>query len=312
MAKCVVIGGNGFIGSHLCDELVRRGHSVLSFDRFSSEPRFVEREIEVLEGDFLNRDDLKRALRGADFVFHFLSLTTPASAESDPTLDVRTNVSQSIELLQIAADERAQRVIYASTGGAIYGDGGDPVKDEDSATSPVSPYAIGKLAVEHYLRYFKQTRGLNHTTLRISNPYGPRQPAHRKQGLIPIALRRVRDGLPILLYGDGSMVRDFIFVTDVAYYAARIAENQPMFPVYNVGSGTGYTISQIVAAIEEVVGRSVEVDRRDVPPTYVAKVVLSTGRLRREFADGDHRDTPLMEGIELTWRSILAEGQGES
>lgn len=306
MANCVVVGGNGFIGSHLCDQLVRRGHSVRAFDRYSSEPRFIEPGIVVDEGDFLNRDDLLRAVRGAEFVFHFLSLTTPATAESDPTLDVRTNVSQSIELLQLAASEQVRRVVFASTGGAIYGDGGDQAKNEDALPNPVSPYAIGKLTVEHYLRYFRQTRGLGYTILRISNPYGPRQPAHRKQGLIPIALRRVRDGQPIVRYGDGSMVRDFIYVTDVARYAARIAEVDPKHSVYNVGSGVGYSLNQIIGAIAEVVGGQIVVEERDVPPTYVEKVVLATDRLQREFADGS-RDIQLLDGIELTWRAILAE-----
>ena len=192
MAKALVIGANGFIGSHLVDGLAAAGHEVTAFDRFSSgAPTFGRDAATVRVADFLNRGDLESAVAGQDLVFHFLSTTTPATAESDPTLDIRTNLVQSVELLDACAAAGVRHFYFASTGGAIYGPQGFDSYAEVDRTLPISPYAIGKLAIEQYLGYFGATRGLTSTVFRISNPYGPRQHPQKKQGLIPIALRQI-------------------------------------------------------------------------------------------------------------------------
>ncbi len=148
MSGVLVVGGNGFLGSHVVDELVARGHSVSVFDRFSAGVvRYAAKGVSRIVGDVLNRADLAAAVPGHEFLFHFVSTTTPASAEDDPTLDIRTNVPASIELFRLAADAGVRRVFFASTGGAIYGDQGVDLMDEDLVPRPISPYAIGKLAI---------------------------------------------------------------------------------------------------------------------------------------------------------------------
>ena len=123
MASILVVGGNGFIGSYVVDALAARGHDVAVFDRFGdSRPRYVATGVEAIAGDFLNVGELRAAVRDREIVLHFLSTTDPASAEDDPTLDIRTNVTSSIELFEICVDEGVQKVYFASTGGAIYGD----------------------------------------------------------------------------------------------------------------------------------------------------------------------------------------------
>ena len=156
MARALVIGGNGFLGSYIVDELAARGHSVTVFDRFSGDAaRFESAGITRVVGDFLNQADVARAVKGQEWVFHFLSTTTPASADDDPTVDVRTNIASSIDLLTQCVRAGVSRVFYASTGGAIYGQRSGPAT-EDSLPAPISPYAIGKLAIEGYLRYFQR------------------------------------------------------------------------------------------------------------------------------------------------------------
>jgi UDP-glucose 4-epimerase len=173
VARCVVVGGNGFLGSYMVDELVAQGHEVTAFDRFSaSTPAYTASGVRTVVGDFLNTADLHDMLGGQDYVFHFLSTTTPASAEDDPSLDVRTNVSQSVQMLELAVEAGVSKVYFASTGGAIYGDQDAPLIGEDSLPVPVSPYAIGKQAIEGYLRYFHRKHGLESVSFRISNPYG--------------------------------------------------------------------------------------------------------------------------------------------
>lgn len=303
MSSVLVVGGNGFIGSHVVDELASRGHTVTVFDRFSAnQVRYEATKVRRIAGDVLNRADLAAAVPGHEYVVHLVSTTTPASAEDDPTLDLRTNLPASIDLFQRAADSGVRRVLFASTGGAIYGDQDVDLMHEGLAPRPISPYAIGKLAAEGYLRYFQRRSGLESVALRISNPYGLRQPVGRRQGVIPIFLNALASGRPITVLGDGSMVRDFIAVTDVARMLVDIVEGEPKHAVYNIGSGRGITVGDLVATIERVVGRNVSVEHRPVPATFVRRVVLDTSRFRAEF--GERRIVELEDGIRAMWTAV--------
>lgn len=306
MAKCLVIGGNGFLGSYIVDELVARGHDVTAFDRFSSStgaatvhPTYTSAGVRHIVGDFLAVGDLKKALAGQDYIFHFLSTTTPVTAENDPSLDVRTNVSQTVTLLELAVEAGVSCVYFASTGGAMYGDVEVDRIDETVAPEPVSPYAIGKLAIEGYLRYFSRRFGLASVSFRISNPYGPRQHPGKKQGVIPIFLDRIANGAPVTVFGDGSMVRDYIFATDAARLIVDTVGHDTTHPIYNIGSGVGTSVSEVIDIASDITGAEIEVHARPQPPTFVDRVVLDMSRYETEF--GAVNLTPLREGIELTW-----------
>jgi UDP-glucose 4-epimerase len=300
----VVIGANGFIGSHLVDALAGNGYRVRAFDRFSSsEPTFESTGVEIVRGEFLSRADLEAAVRGQDYVVHMLSTTTPATAESDPTLDIRTNLAQTVELLEASVAANVSQFYFASTGGAIYGQQGKAAYAESDRALPLSPYGIGKLTIEHYLDYFRVTHGLQSTALRISNPYGPRQRPHKKQGLIPIVLERLLAGEEIVRFGDGSMVRDYIYVGDlVDMIVTVISSDEHRHALYNIGSGHGNTVNEVFAAIERVTGRTISVVERPVPATFVDRVVLDTSRYSAEF--GVHPLKSLDEGIRLTFEGM--------
>ena len=303
MAKTVVIGANGFIGSHLVDSLAAAGHSVTAFDRFSSQtPTFAAQGVRVLQGEFLSRADLEGAVDGQAYVFHFLSTTSPATAESDPTLDIRTNVAQTVELLESAATAGIKRFYFASTGGAIYGPQGKAEYSEMDRALPISPYGIGKLSIEHYLHYFKATHGLKSTALRISNPYGTRQKPNKKQGLIPIALRQITLGRPVIRLGNGSMVRDYVYVEDLVRMVTPMVGVDTEFDLYNLGSGIGYSVTDIINSLHRVTGIDFAVEERPAPPTFVDRVVLDTERYRAEFGTADM--TELDEGVRLTYEEI--------
>lgn len=306
MDSAAVIGANGFLGSHLVDALVREGLQVTAFDRFSSRPSFTTDRARPVTGDFLNRADLDDAVAGQRFVFHFLSTTTPATAAGDPTLDIRTNVAQTVELLESCVAAGVERVFYASTGGAIYGDQGKPEYSEADRALPVSPYGIGKLTVEHYLEFFRRTHGLDYTVLRISNPYGTRQHPNRKQGLIPIALRRIAHGEPVLQFGDGSMVRDYIYVEDLVRMILPLVRTVGRHRLYNMGSGVGSSVAEILQTLREVTGVDFPVDVRPSPPTFVDRVVLDTARYTSEFG-APETSVGLYAGIERTYEEIRRE-----
>jgi UDP-glucose 4-epimerase len=305
MAKCLVVGANGFIGSHLVDKLVQKGEEVRAFDRFGEKPiNFLPNEnIEKVSGNFLNRADLGNALEGVDYVFHLVSTTTPATAENDPLIDIETNVRMSVEFLEECVSHKVKKVIFTSTGGAIYGDvGTDAPINEDTNPQPVSPYAIGKLTIEHYLRYFSRKYGFSTLTFRISNPYGERHSPINRQGVIPIFLHHIANNEPITLLGDGSMVRDYLYVDDLASLIASSFKEAKM-PLYNLGSGSGVSLNELIETIEYVTQREIQIENSPKPPTFVQKVVLDISRFKNEF--GIASETSLEEGIRKTWEYVL-------
>jgi UDP-glucose 4-epimerase len=299
-----VIGGNGFIGSHVVDSLAARGHRVTVFDRHRPRPyQFDDDVAELITGDFLNAADVRAAVEGQEVVLHFLSTTDPATAQGDPTIDIRTNITSSVQLFAACADAGVSHVYFASSGGAIYGDQDRQVFAETDVTLPVSPYAIGKQAIESYLRYFRRTHGLESTSFRISNPYGPRQNPLKRQGVIPIFLRRVAEGAPLTVLGDGSMVRDYLYVGDLAEMIAEVVTAKPRYDLYNLGSGLGTTVNELVDTIRDVTGQDVPVEHVPRPPTFVDHVVLSVARFEEEFAT--RATTALADGVRLTWEEMM-------
>ena len=304
MANCLIIGANGFIGSHLIDQLVAEGHEVTAFDRFSSgNVLYDAKGVRQIIGDFANLANLRAAVTGQDAVFHMLSATSPITAEDDPSLDIRSNVAQTVDLLGICVDAGVERFYFASTGGAIYGPQDRQSFEETDLATPVSPYAIGKLAIENYLRYFKVKHGLDSVAFRISNPYGTRQHPNRLQGLVPIAARQIVAGKPVIRYGDGSMIRDYVYVRDLVRMMALTVNREPIFDVYNLGSGQGHSVTEILDCLATVSGRELEIRELPVPPTFVHHVVLNTSRFQSEF--GKIELTPLEIGTTEVVREAL-------
>lgn len=309
--KVLVLGANGFVGSHVVDSLVEDGYSVRAFDGFrSDETRFNKSDdIEVYPGNFLNKSEVEGAVKDVDYVFHLISTTNPATAEADPLIDIETNIQGSVSLFQACvAAGGIKRVIYSSSGGTVYGEQKteEPIHEEDQ-TKPVSPYGIGKLTIENYLRYFNVRSGLSSTVFRIANPYGERQPRHRKQGVIPIFMEKIINDEPITVLGDGSMVRDYIYVKDVADMMVSTLRSEPEHDVYNLGSGNGHSLSEIVKAIESVTGKTVAIEHKEAPSTFVHTSVLNTDRYFDEF--GRTKMASLDEGVKATYDYLKGDSK---
>ena len=253
----------------------------------------------MIDGDFLNVEDLKKAVQGCDTVVHLVSTTNPLTAEADPLLDINTNLTGSVALFEVcAASSSVERIVFASSGGTVYGNGSGMLS-EDSPTQPISPYGICKLATENYLRFFGATTRLTSVSLRIANPYGDRQPLGRSQGVIPIFIERLLKSMPLTVFGDGTMVRDYLYVTDVAVAISRVvACDQPQKSVYNIGSGVGHSVNDIVAAIEKATARPAQIEHRDQPKSFAQSVVLDTHRFTQEF--GWRPTVGLDEGVAMT------------
>lgn len=309
MSRIVVFGADGFIGKHLVRALAESKEDiVVAFDRFADYQMMSGHifspysNIVITPGNFFNRTEVSKVLEGADYVFHLISTTNPASANNDPFIDVDTNVRASIELFQLCIDHGVKKVIFPSSGGTVYGDVDDEKIGELVAPAPRSPYGIGKLTIEHFLRYFKSTAGLKYVVYRIANPYGPGQNIYGKQGVIPIFMHRFLTKEPLTIFGDGSMVRDYIYIDDLIAMMVASYKQGNQYAEYNLGSGRGQTVNEIVAAIESCTGFSIEKSFLETPPTFIKKSVLDIQRFVNEFGTQPH--VSLEDGVARTWKYV--------
>lgn len=304
MADCLVLGANGFLGSSLAKTLAAEGNRVIAFDRFSRPRRFESENIQVVKGDAGDLDLIRSLLAPGQHVFHFVSTSTPLSAVSDPTAEIAGNVIPLIRLLEESVNAGCGRFYFASTGGAIYGNQEVQPIQESAKPNPLNPYSIAKLAAEGYLRYFKSEFGLHTVVLRISNPYGPGQ-RNRSQGVIPIVLGQMKKGSAVTVLGDGSMIRDYLYVDDLSRMIAAMTRFEPENDVYNLGSGTGTSVSQLLDLMSKVTGREPVVKFAPKPKSFVDSCVLDISRFRNEFKTAG--TTSLQEGITRTWEMLSAE-----
>ncbi len=265
--KCLILGGGGFIGSHLTDALLDAGHEVRIFDRprlAIAAPVSPREGIEWCEGDFTNEEDLKRVVIGCQIVFHLISTTLPKSSNESPIYDVETNLVGTLRLLNIAATQQIKKVLFISSGGTIYGVPKLMPIPEDHATNPEVSYGIVKLTIEKYLKLFKSMHGLDYKVLRVSNPYGERQRVEAKQGAVSVFLSKALRKETIEIWGDGSVVRDYIYVADVVEAFLRVMRYEGPKDIFNIGSGVGKSLKQIIADIEELLGERIAC--RSLPP----------------------------------------------
>lgn len=309
MNKIVVLGSNGFIGRKLTRSLAEDpANKIVAFDGFKEykqgqvEPFSDLSNVEIYPGDFLNTEDLAGALHLADYVFHLISTTTPASSDKDPLIDIDTNIKGSVELFNICLKNKVKKIIFPSSGGTVYGDSATGFNKEDDLTKPYSPYGIGKLAIEYYLGYFKRTHGLDYIVYRLSNPYGPGQNIYGKQGVIPIFLNKILNNEELTIYGDGEMVRDYIYIDDAVKMIGKTFQSDTQYHTYNIGSGKGESVNQIIDILRETTGRSIKITHAQTPLSYVEKSVLNTERFIDEF--GISPETTLESGIKKTWDYI--------
>jgi UDP-glucose 4-epimerase len=289
--NCLVVGANGFIASHLVDRLVEQGYQVKAFDRYGRPPQFKDLEnpnLEIIKGDILLEPDIYSAIDGMDYVFHSFSATTPFSSENDPYSDINLNLLPLTRFFNACAERQVKKVIYLSSGGAIYGKTAEnKVVSEDDLPLPVSPYGICKLAAENYLSYFNRKHGLNYLVFRVTNPYGPRQLMKHNQGVIPAFMDKIKRNEQITVYGDGSSSRDFIHVTDVVTMITQVFTEDTKYNTYNIGSGSQTSVKEILASIEKAYGSKLSVEYLEAPKTFLQKADVSIERYWNEFGKPD-------------------------
>jgi UDP-glucose 4-epimerase len=300
-----VLGGGGFLGLNLCRRLASARHKVRAFGHRGLFPDQLT-GVEFVLGDFSNANALIEALRGTDIAFHLIHSTVPHSANVDIIGDVRQNLVPSIGFLELARSAGVKRVIFLSSGGTIYGRPAQIPTKETAPTEPITAYGICKLAIEKYLALYQRLYGLDYRILRVANPFGPFQVALKRQGLIAELIYRALRGAPVEVWGDGSVVRDFVFVEDVVDALELAVVHAGEERIFNIGSGVGRSVRDVLAAVEGSLGKNVEVVWKATRAIDIPSSVLSIARARENL--GWNPKTLFDSGIDQTvdwWKSNI-------
>lgn len=302
--KALVLGGNGFIGSHIVDGLLAAGHQVSVLDRRPEHYRLPLPKVENHCGDFGDKELLTATLEGMDVVYHLASTTVPSTSNQDPIADIQVNLVHSVLLLQLMVQQGTKRIVFLSSGGTVYGIPEMSPIPETHPLKPICSYGVIKVAIENYLFMYQSLHGIRPVVLRASNPYGERQGHVGVQGVIGTFLQEIKAGEQIEIWGDGSVVRDFIHVSDLAELCVRAGVGD-YCGILNAGSGIGHSIREVLDVVAAATDRSLDPVYKEGRGYDVPKVVLDVTGASRQF---DWKpEVELLEGIIRTakWMQSL-------
>ena len=296
----LVTGGAGFIGSHIVDAFIGAGHTVFVVDNLSTgRTENLNPDTRFIECDLRDRDALMQVFteNRIDLVSHHAAQTDVRRSVADPANDASVNILGLINLLECAVTNNVARIVFASTGGAIYGEQDYFPADEKHPTRPISPYGVSKLSSEAYLFYYSAVYGIDVVVLRYANVYGPRQNPHGEAGVAAIFANNMLSNVQSRINGDGKQTRDYVYVGDVV--AANVAViDQPGFQVFNVGTGRETDVNTMFNLIREYSGSHLDPVHAPAKSGEQMRSVLNAGRLGRHF--GWSPRVRLEDGLEQT------------
>ncbi len=269
----LVLGGNGFIGSHLVDQLLKLGHKVRVFDQHPRINQINLKKIDYQSGNFNDEQSVKAALQGIEIVYHLISTTVPSTSNLNPMADVQCNLIGTIRLLESMRNHNICKIVYFSSGGTIYGNSTELKISEEHSQNPICSYGIVKLSIEKYLLMYKELYSIEPLILRISNPYGPGQRNCEVQGLIGAFLRNITEGKSIEIWGNGEVVRDYIYISDVID-ACELAIEKNLSGIFNIGTGKGYSVNQVIDLIKKVYPSKFNISYKEKRNFDVERAVL--------------------------------------
>ncbi|TIC78507.1 NAD-dependent epimerase/dehydratase family protein [Crenobacter intestini] len=296
-----IFGGGGFIGSAIVDRLLKDGHKLRIFERPRVYPfrSFAAGEqVEWVTGDLMSMHDVSKVVDGVDVVLHLVSTTLPKSSNDDPIYDVQSNLVATLQMLSAIREKGVGKIVFISSGGTVYGEPSYLPIDEAHPTEPQVSYGITKLAIEKYLLLYQRQYGIKVNILRVTNPYGERQRVETAQGAVGVFLSRALQGLPLDIWGDGSVTRDYIHVSDVAEAFSHAVAYDGAKSVFNISSGMGTSLNELIENMEIVLGRSIERRYLKGRPFDVPVSVLDNSLARHEL--DWHPTVSLLDGVRRT------------
>jgi UDP-glucose 4-epimerase len=279
--KVLVTGGAGFIASHIVDAYVERGHDVTVIDDLSSGRREnVNPRARLIVADLRDPNTMEH-VRGAGFELlnHHAAQIDVRVSVADPAADAELNIVAALRLFQTAMNEGVQRIVFASSGGAAYGEPRYAPQDEQHPVAPISPYGCAKLAIDQYLFYFRSVHGVRAVSLRYGNVYGPRQRKDGEAGVVAIFAGALLDGQQARINGTGEQTRDYVFVDDVVR-ANMAASELDVDGVFNVGTGVETSVNEVYAAIRDALGLQAEAAYAPAKAGEQMRSVLDGRKLR--------------------------------
>lgn len=280
--RVLVTGGAGFIGSNLVDRFIQEGHKVSAIDNLSTGS---ESNVNKKAGFY--RVDIRSAVvdkifqkTKPDLLCHYAAQIDVRKSTEDPIFDADVNIIGSLNLLNACVRNKVKKVIFASTGGAIYGEQKRFPADESHPANPLSPYGVTKLTIEKYLHFYRETYGLDFVSLRYANVYGPRQNPLGEAGVVAIFAERLLIGEEAVINGDGKQTRDFVFVED-AVEASLLALSYPASDIFNIGTGMETDINSIFRLLKEITGAAQKEIHAPAKPGEQQRSVLDYSKAKR-------------------------------
>jgi len=307
MAKVLITGGAGFIGSHLAEECKQSKHKVFVIDDLSSgKLENLPEEVKFYQADIADKKDVHRIFDEVkpDYVLHQAAQISVSRSVREPELDANINILGLINTLKASVEQNVRSFVFASSGGVLYGDVYEPA-GEDHPAMPVSPYGISKFAGEQYLLFYSREFNLSTTALRYANVYGPRQDPHGEAGVVAIFLKKMLAEQTPVINGDGKYVRDYVYVKDVAKANLLAMSNQHTgFKAYNVGTGKGTDVNALERGLREKLTQVFEGNNKEIHIPVVQYGPHRAGDLRSSLLDFSKIKH------ELGWRPTVALEEG--
>ncbi len=299
---CCIIGGSGFIGHHLVEILASQGKDLIVIGRNPLPSRTMPSGVRYISGDYGDKSFLRKVLKDVDEIVDFAYASVPKTSFEDPVKDILSNLPSSVNLFEVASSLPIKKLVIVSSGGTVYGKAAKVPIREDHPTDPISPYGITKLAVEKYALMYHALKGLPVVCVRPANAFGEGQKPFSGQGFVATAIASALEGREIIIYGEQGVVRDFVYVKDVARGIAAALNYCPAGECYNIGSGIGTNNLEIINMIATIAKSRDIVLRVNVLPSRQYDVpvnVLDISKLRNET--NWFPNIFLKEGLELTW-----------
>jgi UDP-glucose 4-epimerase len=303
MKQCCVIGGAGFLGSHVVEALALRGKRVTVVGRTPAPARPLPRGVRYISGDYGEKAFLLETLKGVDEIINLSYSTVPSTSFDDPVRDILANLPAAVGLLEVASSLGVERVVIVSSGGTVYGQAERLPISEEHPTNPISPYGVTKLAIEKYGHMFMKLQGLPVVTVRPANAYGEWQRPFSGQGFVATAMASILRGQEMFLYGHSGTVRDYVHATDVATGIVAALESGKPGAQYNIGSGEGRSNRDVLDAIypfAQELGLEPRVKILPARQFDVEANILDSGKLKQDT--GWEAKIPFNVGIERTWQ----------